>query len=76
MPRKIPTLEYVLRFVCGAVVGALLGMYVADTVSSDSSLLYVLVGAVVLGLLALGLGDSLWRQLGSWMRWSAGLRDR
>lgn len=66
MVSKPDMLEYVIRFVCGAVVGGLLG---ALFVSPDAPASFYVgpgLGALAFGLLAVWGGDSFWQAFSRW----------
>lgn len=66
MQRKPDMLEYVIRFVCGAVLGGLLGVVLVKPHDLKSTLLGPIFFALSCGLLAMLRGDSFWETFGHW----------
>ena len=68
---KPDKLEYAVRFLCGAVLGALLGVggvLRLEHGTAGGYLLLVVVLPLAFGLLAAVLGDRFWHSLPWWLR--------
>lgn len=64
--------EQVTRFVCGAILGALIGVVlvlVCGIASFIGTAFAFVVPMVGFGLMALYLGDRFWRQVLEWLVW-------
>jgi hypothetical protein len=64
-------LEKIIRFVCGAFAGLIVGGFIALRLDlSDSMILLAAAGGTLLcGFLALAWGDSFWGLLSGMFRW-------
>ena len=65
-------LEKGIRFGCGATMGLLLGFVIALKfllVSLSAISIFVIVGAIGGGVLAVIYGDYFWRMLPDWLKW-------
>ena len=58
--------EFWVRFVCGALLGGLLGLEVGGDGPASQVWLAVLGGSVVIGLVAGWFGDRFWYSLKPW----------
>ena len=63
--------ERSVRFGCGAIAGALFGLYLAVRYAPEgSTVVWVVVAAAAFGLFASLLGDRFWRSIHQWLHWS------
>jgi hypothetical protein len=77
LPPRVPDrAERVIRFICGAIVGAVLGALTAFAflfhLEGDwpfVALALVLVTPALFGVLAMKFGDPFWEGLSKWLRW-------
>ena len=67
MKRSIDWLGIMVRFVCGALLGALFGLGAMATDMTRGQLLWCVgAGAIVGGILSAALGDEFWKNLWWW----------
>lgn len=64
--------EQVARFVCGAILGALVGLaliFVCGIVSLAGLIFGLVVPMIAFGLMALYWGDRFWEEVIEWLIW-------
>jgi len=62
--------EKTLRFGCGGMVGVILGFSIVyHFIGTKWWMIFILIGIVVCGSLAMKYGDRFWDSLGDWIKW-------
>ena len=65
--RQIDWLGFIVRFICGAILGLLIGLgWWAYGDPNDHALPYFIAGALVIGLISAIKGDDFWENINHW----------
>ena len=65
--RQIDWLGFVVRFICGGMLGVIVGAYWwAHGDLNDHGTVYIVAGVLVVGLLSAIFGDDFWENIRGW----------